>query len=214
MRFFIMVAMPCLAGLTHAQPANAPAMSESEVTAEPVPPQAVASAVAAVAKLGDEVVLGRYQAAVDRMYPRWKDRYARRIGGMAELEKRLEATAAEMVKQGVSMISFKPQGKPEPYEVLPGRKVVRVNGQDVERLVHTKWMVLVPTVTKFRITRSGDPKPLVIESIGYQVAVCDKGKNDWTFIDGAGLTVSDLRSLFPTLPKDMKLPDVRKREVQ
>jgi hypothetical protein len=62
--------------------------------------------------------------------------------------------------------------------------------------------------------REGEPRPLVIESTGYQVAISDKGENNWTFIDGAGLKPADLRGLFVTLPQDMELPPVGKREVR
>jgi hypothetical protein len=188
--------------------------SEAEVMAEPVPPAVVASAVAAVAKLGDEVVLGRYQVAVERMNPIWKERTAARMGGMAALEKQLAGVAAQMVQQGISMISFKPQGQPRAYEVSPGKKVIKENGRDVERLVFTKWLVMVPTVTKFRIMQQGNPRPLVIESTSYQVAISDKGRNDWTFIDGAGLRPADLRGLFITLPQNMELPPVGKHEAR
>jgi len=208
------IVMGC--ALIHAQQSDAPAtsMSESQVMEEPVPPAVVSSAVTAVAKLGEEVVLGRYQAAVERMNPVWKERLAARMGGMPALEKQLAGVAAQMVQQGISMISFKPQGQPIPYEVSPDKKIIKENGRDVERLVFTKWLVLVPTVTKFRIMREGEPRPLVIESTGYQVAVSDKAKNDWTFIDGAGLKPADLRGIFITLPQDMKLPPVGKREVR
>ncbi len=172
----------------------------------------VASAVAAVSKLGDEVVMGRYQVAVERMNPLWKERTANRMGGMKELEKQLAGVSRQMLQQGVSMISFKPQGQPRSYEVGPGKRVDRVNSEEVESLVFTKWLVLIPTETKFRIIRPGDPKPLVIDSTGFQVAISEKGKNDWTFIDGAGLTVNDLRSLFGTLPNDLQLPVLQKRE--
>jgi hypothetical protein len=208
------IAMVC--GTIRAQQAEAPAtaLSEAQVMAEPVPPSVVTSAVAAVTKLGDEVVLGRYQAAIERMNPVWKERTAARMGGMAALEKQLAGVAAQMVQQGISMISFKPQGQPRAYEVNPSGKLFKENGRDVERLVFTKWLVLVPTVTKFRIMREGEPRPLVIESIGYQVAISDKDKNDWTFIDGAGLKPADLRGIFITLPQDMELPPLGKREVQ
>lgn len=208
------------AGGVHAQAPAAGAsasVSEAEVVADPVTPEVAASAVAAVAKLGDEVVMGRYQAAVERMNPQWKDRVAKKVGGMEALERQLAGVAAEMVRQGVSMISFKPQGKPVVYQVAPGRKTVNQDGVAVEKLVYTKWMVLVPTATRFRIMRSVPgqaPKSHIIESTGYQVAVCDKGGSDWTFIDGAGLNVSDLRSLFITLPQDMELPPVFKKEVR
>jgi hypothetical protein len=158
------------------------------------------------------VVLGRYQVAVERMHPLWKERAARRMGGMAALEKQLAGVAAQMVQQGISIISCKPQGAPRTYEVAPGTRVVKENGVSVERLIFTKWLVMVPTVRKIRIMREGNPKPLVIESIGYQVAISDKGKNDWTFIDGSDLKISDLRGLFGTLPQNLELPPVEQHE--
>ena len=214
------LAVAAVAGMpVHGQQPGAAAASvaEAEVVSEPVPPEVVASAVASVAKLGEEVVMGRYKVAVDRMNPQWKERAAKRMGGMGQLEKQLEGVAAQMVQQGISMISFKPQGQPQVYQVSPGRKVVKENGADVEKLVHTKWMVLVPTATRFRIMRNVPgqaPKSHIIESTGFQVAISDKGKNDWTFIDGSGLSVSDLRGLFVTLPQDMELPPVSKKEVR
>lgn len=188
-----------------------------ESPAEPAssaPADVVASAVAAVAKLGDEVVLGRFQVAVDRMNPTWKERTAKRMGGMEVLEKQLAGVARQMVQQGISMISFKPQGRPRSFEVGPGKKVETVNGVAVESLIFNKWLVLVPTITKFRIMREGEVKPLFIESIGFQVAISDKEKNDWTFVDGSSLSVNDLRSLFGTLPQDLELPPLEKREAR
>ncbi len=209
-------AMVMACGVVPAQEAAAPEAleQESEVLAEPIPPEVVASAVAAVAKLGDEVVLGRYQAAIERMNPMWKERTAARMGGMDALEKQLSGVAAEMVRQGISMISFKPQGQPRTYQVSPAKKVISENGRQTERLVFSKWLVLVPTITKFRIMREGNPRPLVIESTSYQVAISDKDRDNWTFIDGAGLRPADLRGLFITLPQEMELPPVSKREIR
>ncbi len=178
------------------------------------PADVVASAVAAVASLGDEVVLGRYQVAIERMNPQWKKRTADRMGGMEKLEQQLDGVAKQMVQQGISMITFKPQGLPRSYEVGPGKKVETVNGEQVESLVFSKWLVMIPTVTKFRIIRSGESKPIVIESIGFQVAVSDKGKNEWSFIDGSGLTVNDLRGLYVNLPQDLQFPPLEKREAR
>ena len=182
------------------------------VSASAAPADVVASASAAVASLGDEVVMGRYQVAVERMNPLWKEGVASRMGGMKKLEEQLAEVARQMVQQGISMISFKPQGQPRSYEVGPGKKVEKVKGVEVENLIFTKWLVLVPTATKFRIIRKGETKPLVIDSIGFQIAISDKGRNDWTFIDGSGLTVNDLRGLFGTLPQDLQLPPLEKRE--
>lgn len=215
--FVSLCALSLACGLGSAQPGQAPVVAESEVPADPVPPDVVASAVASVAKLGDEVVLGRYQVAIERMYPQWKERAAKRAGGMEILQKQLAGVAAQMVQQGVSMISCKPQGEPIVYQVSPGKRVVTENGAKVEKDGYKKWLVMVPTITRFRIMRKVDGKPpvsTVIDSVSYQVAVSDKGANDWTFIDGAGLNPADLRSLFATLPQDMKLPPVEKKEVR
>ncbi len=185
---------------------------EGEKPAAAAPPDVVASAVDAVAELGDAVTLGHYKVAVDKMNPQWKERTAKRIGGMEELEKQLAGVAQQMVQQGVSILSSKPQGQPRSFEVSPGRKVEKVDGQDVESLIFHKWLVLVPTVTKFRITREGAVKPVLIDSIGFQVAIADKGKNNWTFIDGSGLSVNELRGFYPTLPQDLKFPPLQKSE--
>jgi hypothetical protein len=99
------------------------------------------------------------------------------------------------------------------YEVSLGKKAVTVNGKPSEVDVFTKWLLFIPTATQFRLFKANDPKPHVVESTGFQVAISDKGKDDWTFIDGSGLTVSDLRSLFPTLPEDLELPAIGGREV-
>ena len=196
-------------------PPLAPLPKVSKEDAAPpsfAPPDVVAAAVTAVASLGDEVVLGRYQVAVERMNPQWKERTANRMGGMKELEKRVAGVARQMMQQGISMISFKPQGLPRSFEVGPGKKVEKINGADVESLIFTKWLVIIPTVTKFRIIRPGEAKVIVIESIGFQVAVSEKGKNDWTFIDGSGLTVNELRGLYVNLPQDLQFPPLEKRE--
>jgi hypothetical protein len=180
----------------------------------PVPPEVTAGAVKAVAALGREVVLGRYQVAVERMYPTWKVRTAKRMGGMVKLQQQLDGVAKQMLQQGISITDFTPSGQPRAFEVFPGKKVEVIDGQEVETLRYTKWLVLVPTVTKFRAMIKGDPVAVNIESTGFQVAICDKGKDDWTFIDGSAVTVNELRSLFITLPKDLELPPLEKRQIK
>ncbi len=203
----------CCGGLAQ-EAGNAPPLAELPGVAFSAPPEVVSSAVKAVEALGDEVVLGRFHTAIERMNPMWKERTANRVGGMEELERKLAGVAAQMVQQGISMISFKPQGRPGSFEVGPGKKVETIDGRQVESLIYTKWLVLVPTVTKFRILTEGNPKPVVIESTGFQVAISDKGKNDWTFIDGSGINVSDLRRMFINLPEDLELPPLGKREAR
>ncbi len=184
------------------------------VPAATAPPEVVASAVAAVRDLGEQVVLGRYHVAIERMNPVWKDRAARRAGGMAALEQQLNQVGREMVRQGVSIIASQPQGKPRVFEVTPGRLTRIVDGQSVEEMIYTKWLIFVPTITTYRIIREGEPRPLVVESTGFQVAVSAKDPLDWTFIDGASVSVNELRSLFISLPADVELPPIERREAR
>ena len=185
-----------------------------EFEAQNVPPEVTVSAVKAVEELGREVVLGRYQVAVERMYPAWKERAAKRAGGMEKLQQQLDGVAKQMLQQGISITDFKPAGQPRAYEVFPGRTVEMVDGKEVEKLHYTKWLVLVPTVTNFRAMIEGDPVAVTIESTGFQVAICDKGTDEWSFIDGSAVTVNELRSLFITLPKDLELPPLEKRQIR
>ncbi|MFT3990393.1 MAG: hypothetical protein QM680_03180 [Luteolibacter sp.] len=179
-----------------------------------VPVAVIQAAVGAVEKLGDEVVQGNYQAAIDSLNPMWKERTASRVGGMQVLDQQLSSAADEMVKQGIRILSFKPAGLPRGYEVWPGKKVETINGESVETLIYTKWLVFVPTVKTFEMRLKGDPKPVVIQSTGFQVAVCDKDKTQWTFIDGSSTSLNELRGIFITLPADTELPPLEKHEVR
>jgi hypothetical protein len=196
-----------------------PVETENNMPAREIPaPEVILSARTAVEKLGAEVVLGRYAVAIERMYPAWKKRMAERLGGMEKLQAKLDAAAKQMQSNGMSIISFKPNGEPTMHEVSLGKKKVLVNGKEVEVDVFTKWMLLIPTATQFRVFKQVEegapPKLLTVESTGFQVAISDKGKNDWTFIDGSGLSVADLRNLFPTLSEDLELPQMGGREIK
>ncbi len=174
------------------------------------PAGVVDSAVKAVKELGRQVELGNNQAAIDSMYPQWKDRMAIRHGSLAELERRLDGIAEEMNRNGISILSVKVNGVPRVYEVWPGKADEEAEGG----INYTKWLVMVPTVTRLRIMLRDDPEPLLIDSHSFQVAISDKGENNWTFINGSDITVPDLRSLFITLPQNMKLPEVKREQVK
>ncbi|MGJ8644202.1 MAG: hypothetical protein ACSHX9_12405 [Luteolibacter sp.] len=189
-------------------------VSAQNAIIENATPQVVTSAVNAVRDLGKQVVLGRYEVAIERMYPQWKQREAKRTGGMEKLEQRLNEVSKQMLEQGISITDCKPTGQPRAYEVSPGKVIEMVNGQQIERLRYTKWMVLVPTVTTFRAFVGEPLESVTIESTGFQVAISDKAAVDWTFIDGTGLTVGDLRSIFGNLPLDMELPPLEKKQVR
>ncbi|MEP4076392.1 hypothetical protein [Haloferula sp.] len=172
------------------------------------PPAVVKSAVVSVEALGKKVVNSDYKAAIDSMYPQWKDRMAKRKGGLKKLEEELEGIGEMMARNGVQIISFKTVGAPKSYEVWPGDNTNAAAG----KINYTKWLLLIPTVTQFRIFHDDSPKGAVINSHGFQVAIADKGKNNWTFINGSDVSVSDLRSLFITLPANMELPTVKREE--
>ena len=192
-------------------PAAPASPNEAIVESEPIPPQVLASAVEAVNKLGKEMELGRYAVAVERMNPQWKKRTADRMGGEKALKAQLDGVAAQMVQQGVNILSSKAEGKPIPYEVKPGGIVMDGNKVVANRVRHTMWLVLVPTTTRVRIFPQGATRAVIYDSYSFQVALADKDKLDWTFIDGASVNVADLRGMFSTLPKDMTLPTVRKQ---
>lgn len=185
-----------------------------DLGAQNVPVEISNAAVAAVEALGKEVVLGKYQVAIDRMYPQWKERAAKRMGGMEKLEKQLEDVAKEMLQRGISITDFKPLGQPRAYEVYPGKAVQIVDGKETEVMRYTKWLVLVPTVTRVRMLIKGDPVAVNYESTGFQVAISDKGTNEWYFIDGSAVTVNELRSLFITLPENLELPPLEKKQIK
>ncbi|MFD0892210.1 hypothetical protein ACFQ5Q_01110 [Luteolibacter ambystomatis] len=181
------------------------------VKADPVPADLGASAKAAVEKLCTEVVAGRYQIAIDRMYPQWKERMAKRAGGMENLNAQLAQAPILLQKNGVTLLSSKPEGAPQIFQVAPGKRIEKVGGSDVAVMGYTKWLVIVPTVTRFKISKTG--ASTMAESTSFQVAVSDKGKYDWTFIDGSSATLADLRSLFFSLPVDLQLPKIGGGEI-
>jgi hypothetical protein len=172
------------------------------------PPEVVNSAVKSVEDLGRKVVLGEHKVAIDRMYPQWKARMAKQEGGIEKLEKNLEGIGAMMARNGLSIISFKTLGGLKTHEVWPGE------GSTAEKPIYTKWLVLIPTVIQLRVMDKQSTRSMVINSYGFQVAIADKDKLDWTFINGSDITVSDLRSMFTSLPANMAMPEVRREEVK
>lgn len=173
---------------------------------ESAPQEVIRSAVSAAESLGKKVVMGNHKAAVDQMYPRWKQRMAKRKGGVAELERELAGIGEMMARNGMSLKSFKTVGEPKVHEVWPGKEV---DGEPV----FTKWVVLVPTVTRLRYMREGQRRPEELDLYGFQVAIADKGSDDWTFISGSDISVADLRSLFTSLPANLELPEVKREMV-
>ncbi|NNC87020.1 MAG: hypothetical protein HKN82_01015 [Akkermansiaceae bacterium] len=166
-----------------------------------MPPDVLSSAAAATKRLGDEVVKGNYSYTIQRMYPRWKKRAAIREGGMEKLVEKLAQVPRQLRESGISMLSF---------DVQPPKSAFGVAS-------FKEWIVFVPTVTRVRVIDPESRQVRRLEMTGYQVAVAKQAGGEWNFIDGAQLTVADLRSLFPTLPADREklgLPPIGGREIK
>ena len=174
-----------------------------------VPPEVLNQAVIATRAMGQQILRGDYSVALERMYPRWRNRAAKKLpGGQSELARRLAEIPAEMAKQGISMLKYE-VGKP-----AGAHEVVLLRGKDrlgKEVQMYLEWLVFVPTRAEYRII---DPQTRLarrIETRGFQVVVKKKGTADWYFIDGRNCSLADLRSFFPGLPEDpvlLGMPEV------
>ena len=168
-----------------------------------VPQSVLDQAEVATRAMGQQVLQGNFRITLERMYPRWKKRAAKKLqGGQVELARRLAEIPKEMARQGISMLNYEVRKPTRAHEV------VLLRGEDKEGQpinMYLEWLVFVPTRAEYRVI---DPKtrlPRKIETLGFQVAVNKKGTPDWYFIDGRNCSIADLRSFFPSLPRDQKL---------
>ena len=175
---------------------------------ETVPKEVLDQAVAATREMGQQVLRGDYGVALERMYPRWKNRAAKRLaGGQTELARRLAEIPSQMAKQGISMLKYE-VGEPTGAHEVVLLRTKDESGNDVK--MYLEWLVFVPTRAEYRII---DPQTRLarrIETKGFQVAVNKKGTADWYFIDGRNCSITDLRSFFPGLPEDLGLLGIPK----
>ena len=172
-------------------------------TKRKVPQAVLDQAETATRNLGQQVVRGNYAFALQRMYPRWKKRAAKKLqGGEAELERRLDEIPRQMARQGITMLKY------EVKKPVVGHEVVLLRGEDKAGRpiqMFLEWLVFVPTRAEYRVIDPQTRLPKRVETLGYQIAVNKKGTADWHFIDGRNLTIADLRSFFPSLPENQKL---------
>ena len=76
-------------------------------TKRKVPQAVLDQAETATRNLGQQVVRGNHAFALQRMYPRWKKRAAKKLqGGEAELERRLDEIPRQMARQGITMLTI------------------------------------------------------------------------------------------------------------
>jgi hypothetical protein len=178
----------------------------------PVPPEVLVRAQKAVQDLGLEVRKGNYSFVVETMYGPWKSKEVRRSGGEGAFAKSvLVDIPRKMREQGIQITQFTAGRPTSAFEVRPVMKVIKDGDVGAMKEVshYREWLVFVPTTRRCRISQAG--KVTFVESTGYQAAVVTKGKNDWTFINGSGLSVDQLRGLFSSLPiskEQLGLPKV------
>lgn len=170
------------------------------------------SAQQSVQAMGNEVLKGNFIYAVEKMYPRWKTRQAKRLGSEQLLMEQFSKAAVQMQEAGIDITGFNALPPVAFYRVWPvvneGVKQVRSEKDLTYHIV-----AVVPTKMTLRFLIENQA-PRTFERSSYQLAVSKEGANDWTFIDGAALDVNDLRSIFPLLPKNMVLPAKEDKEIK
>ena len=130
--------------------------------------------------------------------------------------KKMEAAMLDALKKqeaaGVKVTAIVADQPTVAWEVNHGIKTLNKKQANEMNVGEWKeWMVFVPTrkiVTVFDHSVS-PPKLRKLQRNSFMAAICKKGTNDWTFIDGSSLTTASLRSVFPFLPRDekkLKLP--------
>ncbi|MGC6426324.1 MAG: hypothetical protein ACON5H_04935 [Akkermansiaceae bacterium] len=180
----------------------------------PVPEAVKIEAQKAVQALANQVVRGNQDAAFKHMNPEWKVKLARKNGGEKKLMKDMRDQFARLQAQGVVIRAMEAKVPTTAYEVDFGVVKKVINGRVENAPIYKKWLVFVPTVSLVSATnrRAQPPETYDLRIDGFQAAICAKGKNDWTFIDGADLKAANLRELFKFLPKNEKKLGFPKRE--
>ncbi|MFC4995077.1 hypothetical protein [Rubritalea tangerina] len=175
-------------------------------------PEVSASVKKSVQALGNEVLKSNYRFAVDKMYPRWRVRQAKRLGSETLLLESFNKAGAQMQEAGITIDSFVAQPAWKAYRVHPKKKpgVREIRSSED---VSYELLVFVPTKMKMTFYIKDAPKRSFMRE-SFQIALAQEGTNQWTFIDGATIRVQDLRSMFPLLPHGLELPKKLDTEIK
>ncbi|MBK1834224.1 hypothetical protein [Roseibacillus ishigakijimensis] len=161
---------------------------EKRIERQPVPADILAAAVQAVQELGDLTLRGEYAEVVNKTYPRYLKRAAKKAGGNDRIAAEMERAVDEFAASGLTITKF----TAEPA----------VSGFDIPEF--NEWLVFVPTKRQVRRIDPATGVKEFIELTDYQVAI--RGKEEgasWGFINGSTLEVQELRGFFPSLPSDI-----------
>jgi len=174
--------------------------------------------------LGNMVMKGDMQYAYDHVYPRYKKRQERLHGEKKFKQQFLDAPKI-LNQMGVTIDSFVAE-KPVSFfrvwpQIRPAAKLKVDSGVQKELKnedIFYNWLIIVPTtqVWTFRNQNGGLPRKLKRE--GFQVAVAQEatmqGQEKWMFIDGGTIKPQKLRSIFPSLPQTLVLPQRKDSEIK
>ena len=190
------------------------AMAQKMPPRQPVPEAVKIEAQKATQALVNQVVRGNQDAAFLHMNPEWRKKLARKNGGEKKLMKEMRAQFAALQAQGISIRAMETKEPDVAYEVDFGLQDQLINGKAQKVGIYKKYLVFVPNVSLVTATNRNVQPPEIydIRVDGFTVAISDKEKNNWTFIDGADLKAANLRELFPFLPRNEKLLGFPKRE--
>lgn len=162
---------------------------ERRIEREAVPAEVLAAAVDAVQEVGDQTLRGEYEAVVEKMYPRFRKRAAKKLGGNDQLVTQMRKLVNEYAASGIAITKF--QAEPA------------IHGFDIPEF--KEWLVFVPTTRTVRFIDPQTGLKEVKEVSDYQVAVRSKVEGEtWSFLNGSTMQIPELLALFPSLPRDIK----------
>jgi len=189
-----------------------------------VPAATIASVQKATQIFGDNALKGNFSYAIEKMYPRYRKKQQKVLGKGIDPEAIEKETASRLNAMGVTITSYtagRPIGVFKVWQqIKPSMKLKIDQGINVKLKksdVFHNWMFIVPTtqVWTFTSQRGGPPRKAKIE--GFQIVIAQEstpGQEQWTFIEGSGMTTRELRTVFPSLPVQLLLPTIKKSEIK
>lgn len=175
---------------------------EKTIKRQAVPAEILAEAVRAVQAVGDLTLQGDFDGVVQTLYPRFRNRAAKKLGGNDELARQMQRMVNDFAAQGIMVTQF----SAEPA----------LHGFDIPEF--REWLVFVPTTRTVRFVDPQTGLKQMKEVSDYQVAIRGKAEgSQWSFLNGSTLQIQELRTFFPTLPADIEewaVPPKKARDVR
>jgi hypothetical protein len=160
-------------------------VTDDIVVRQPVPAPVIANAVKAVQAVGDQALRGEFKEVIGKLYPRFRKRAVKRVGGEAALTETFRKMMEDLAKTGITVTKFEAEPALHAFDI-PG---------------FNEWLVFVPTKRTIRFI---DPETKKVQRgvlKDYQIAIRKKTEDaSWTFLNGSTLEIRELRALFPSLP--------------